>query len=176
MVEDDKTSREDTKLFLESEGFEVVAARNGTEAVQHLADGISVIITDLAMPGMDGMELLRFARAEAPHAPVIMTTGEGSENLAVEALKSGAFHYLTKPVNPAELVSLVRQACEKHQMAHEIAALHQQLHDSFGFGRILGTSDPMRKVFEKIRMVADTRSTVLIEGESGTGKELVARA
>jgi len=176
LVDDDKSSRESTGMFFEAEGFEVVTASSGTEAIGHLTDGIAVIITDLVMPGLDGMEVLRTARDEAPHAPVIMMTGKGSETAAVTALKAGAFHYITKPVNPEDLANLVRQACEKHKLATEIASLHQQLQEKYGFGNIIGTSEPMRHVFEKIRMVADTRSTVLIEGESGTGKELVARA
>ncbi|MHC4444026.1 MAG: sigma-54-dependent transcriptional regulator [Planctomycetota bacterium] len=176
LVDDDPSSRDSTAQFLEGEGFSVIKARNGTEALGYLTEGISVIITDLVMPQVDGMELLRVARSEVPHTPVIMMTGQGSEAIAVEALKAGAFHYLTKPVNPNELLSLVRQAVEKYQMASEIAALHKHLNERYGFSNIIGKSDLMRKVFERIRIVADTRSTVLIEGESGTGKELVARA
>jgi DNA-binding NtrC family response regulator len=96
--------------------------------------------------------------------------------VAVQALQAGAFHYLVKPIDPDELLSLVRQACEKYRMATEITELQQQLQEKYGFANIIGVSDPMRKVFEKVRMVADTRSTVLVEGASGTGKELVARA
>jgi len=176
IVDDDKGNREDTGQFLESEGFDVLMATGGPEALTHFTDGISVIITDLVMPGMDGMDVLHAARDEAPHVQVILVTGQGSEHAAVVALKSGAFHYVTKPVNPGELANLVRQACEKHRMASEIAALHDQLHAKYGFSNIIGTSEPMRRVFERIRMVADVRSTVLIEGETGTGKELVARA
>ena len=176
LVDDDASSRDSTALFLEAEGFSVVKARNGAEALHHLTEGISVVVTDLVMPQLDGMELLRIAREEIPHTPVIMMTGQGSEAAAVKALKGGAFHYLTKPVNPDELLSLVRQAVEKYQMASEIADLHKHLNERYGFSNIIGKCDPMRKVFERIRMVADVRSTVLIEGESGTGKELVARA
>ena len=176
LVDDDTSSRDSTALYLEAEGFPVVKARNGAEALRHLTEGVSVIITDLVMPQVDGMELLRAAREEAPHTPVIMMTGQGSEAVAVEALKAGAFYYLTKPLNPHELLGLIRQAAAKYQMASEIAALHKHLDERYGFSNIIGKSDPMRKVFERIRMVADTRSTVLIEGESGTGKELVARA
>jgi DNA-binding NtrC family response regulator len=176
VVDDDRGNRQATGQFLESEGFEVITVASGGEALAHFAEGISVIITDLVMPGMDGMDVLRAARDDARHAQVILMTGQGSERAAVAALKSGAFHYVTKPVNPDELASLVRQACEKHRMASEIVALHDQLQKKYGFSNIIGTSEPMRRVFEKIRMVADVRSTVLIEGESGTGKELVARA
>jgi DNA-binding NtrC family response regulator len=105
-----------------------------------------------------------------------MITGHGSEEAAVAALKSGAFHYLKKPIHPEELLHLVRQAIERHRMSVEIAVLHQQINQLAGMHGIIGQSKPMRRLFEKIRMVADTRSTVLIEGESGTGKELVARA
>ena len=176
LVEDNRSSRESTRLFLEDAGFEVVEAANGMEALEHLADGVSAVITDLNMPGMDGMDVLRAVREEAPHAPVIVLTGHGSEAAAVEALKSGAFHYITKPANPDELANLLRQACEKSRMTGEIAALHRELTEQYGFANILGKSEPMRRIFEKIRMVADTQSTVVIEGESGTGKELVARA
>ena len=176
LAEDDSASREATALFLEDQGFSVIRTRNGVEALRHLTDGVSLIITDLVMPHADGMEVLRTAREEAPHTPVIMLTGQGSEAAAVEALKAGAFHYLTKPVNPDELGSLVRQALEKYEMATEIAALHEHLSERYGFENIIGRSRAMRKVFEQIRIVSDARSTVLVEGESGTGKELVARA
>lgn len=176
VVDDDRASREATRQFLECEGFNVLTAASGAEAMEYFADGVSVIITDLIMPGMDGMQVLQAARDEAPHAQVILMTGQGSEHAAVSALKSGAFHYVTKPADPEELASLVRQACDKHRMASEIAMLHRQLVAKYGFSNIVGVSEPMRHVFERIRMVADVRSTVLIEGESGTGKELVARA
>jgi len=176
LVEDDRASRESIALFLQRKGFETVTARDGTEALARIAEGVSVIVTDYAMPGLDGLELLRLAREQAAHAPVIMLTGQGNEDLAVAALQAGAFHYLTKPVKPEELVSLVRQASDKHRMAAEIADLHRQLENKYGFANIIGRSDAMRRVFERIRLVADTRSTILIEGRSGTGKELVARA
>jgi DNA-binding NtrC family response regulator len=176
LVEDEPNSREATQLFLEDDGFDIIAVASGRKAIEHFTDGICAIVTDLEMPGMDGIELLRIAREEIPHAPVIVLTGHGSETLAVSALKSGAFHYVTKPANPHELAHLVRQACEKSRLAARIAALHRELQEKYGFANILGTSKAMRRVFETIRMVADTRSTVLIVGESGTGKELVARA
>jgi two-component system response regulator HydG len=103
-------------------------------------------------------------------------TGRGSESAAVEALKAGAFHYLTKPVNPEELASLIRQAVQKFAMATEIAQLHERLNEQHQFRNMIGKTAAMRKVFEQIRMAADTRSNILIQGESGTGKELVARA
>jgi DNA-binding NtrC family response regulator len=176
LVEDDPSTRESTRLLLEDQGYQVLTAEDGEQALRHLNEGIAVIITDLKMRGLDGMQLLHAAREQTPHTPVIMITGHGSEEAAVSALKSGAFHYLKKPIHPEELLHLVHQALERHRMSGEIAALHDQINQLAGMQGIIGQSQPMRKVFEKIRMVADARSTVLIEGESGTGKELVARA
>lgn len=176
LVEDDAGSRETTKSFLERSGFEVLAAEDGARALQRLSEGVAVVVTDLKMPRVDGMQLLKCARQEAPHTPVIILTGQGSEEAAVEALKAGAFHYLTKPVNPQQLRHVVQQALDRFQMATEIAALHQCLSESAMFETIIGASAPMRKVLETISVAADTVSTVLITGQTGTGKELVARA
>jgi two-component system response regulator HydG len=176
LVEDHASSRAATATLLARHGFSVVPVANGQEALAHLADGISVILTDLVMPEMDGAELLRIAREELPHAPVIVLTGHGSEAAAVDALKAGAFYYLTKPVNPQKLLTLLREAVEKSRLTREIAHLHQHLNERSGFGKLIGRSDSMRKVFERIQVAAGAKSTVLIQGESGTGKELVARA
>lgn len=176
LVEDDPSSREATKLVLEESGFEVIAVGDGRAALARIPEGVAVVITDLRMPNVDGLELLRAVRHDSPHTPVLVITGHGSEAAAVEALKAGAFHYLTKPLKPDEFIHHVTEALEKNRMATQIAALHQRLHERADFCNMVGRSEPMRKVFEQIRMVAETRSTVLIEGESGTGKELVARA
>jgi len=176
LAEDNASERAAVADFLQAEGFSVLTARDGEEATHRLKEGVAVLVTDLVMPRVDGLDLVRIAREEAPTTPVIVMTGKGSESEAVTALKAGAFHYLTKPVNPDELASLIRQAARKFAMATEIAALHEQLHEHHRFRDIVGKSASMRKVFEQIRMAADTRSTVLIQGESGTGKELVARA
>jgi two-component system, NtrC family, response regulator AtoC len=148
----------------------------GQEAVRHIHDGVAVIVTDLKMPRTDGLELLRRAKEQTPHAAVILTTAFGTVETAVTALKEGAFDYLTKPVKPDELANKVRQAMSQRAMAAEIASLHVQLNERYGFENLVGKSPAMRAVFEKVRLVADTKSTVLITGESGTGKELVARA
>jgi DNA-binding NtrC family response regulator len=176
LVDDDRLSREAMADWLRSEGFDVLAVADGQAAVQHLHDGIAVIVTDLKMPRTDGLELLRRARGQAPHAAVILITAYGTVETAVAALKEGAFDYLTKPVKPDDLANKVRQAVAQRQMAAEIACLHAQLNQRYGFENLVGKSPAMRAVFEKVRLVADTKSTVLITGESGTGKELVARA
>lgn len=176
LVDDDKLSREAMAEWLESEGFNVLACSDGQAAVQHIHDGVAVIVTDLKMPRTDGLALLRLAKEKAPHAAVILVTGHGTVETAVSALKEGAFDYLTKPVKPEELAHRVRQAVTQRSMAAEIAGLHTQLNERYGFENLIGKSAAMRSVFEKIHLVSDARSTVLITGESGTGKELVARA
>ncbi len=176
LVDDDRLSREAMADWLRSEGFDVIAVADGQAAVQHIHDGVAVLITDLKMPRTDGLELLRLTKEKAPHAAVILVTGYGTVETAVAALKEGAFDYLTKPVKPADLANKVRQAAAQQAMAAEIASLHIQLNERYGFENLIGKSPAMRTIFEKVRLVADTRSTVLITGESGTGKELVARA
>jgi len=176
LVDDDRSSRDATASFLQDVGYDVVTAPDGEQALRRLGDGIAVVVTDLAMPRLDGLGLLAAVRERAPHLPVIMLTGQGSEKLAVQALKNGAFHYLTKPVDPDELLSLVAQACDKFRLAVELAALRSDRAREGGFAGMIGRSPAMQAIFAQIVLVADTRTTVLVQGESGTGKELVARA
>src|ERR1043166_121497 len=176
LVDDDRLSRGAMADWLESEGFDVLAVADGQAALQHIYDGVAVIVTDMKMPRTDGMNLFRRAKEQAPHASVILVTAFGTVESAVAALKEGAFDYLTKPVKPEDLANKVRQAIAQRRMAIEIASLHAQLNDRYGFENLIGKSPAMRALFEKIHLVADTKSTVLITGESGTGKELVARA
>ncbi len=176
LVDDDRASREAMTEWLRSEGFGVVPVANGDEAIGHLHDGVAVIVTDLKMPRTDGLALLRKAKQEVPHAAVIVVSGYGTVDTAVAALKEGAFDFLTKPVKPEELTHRIHMALERRSMATEIARLHAELSQRNGFENIVGSSAAMREVFERIHLVADTRSTVLVLGESGTGKEMVARA
>jgi DNA-binding NtrC family response regulator len=176
LVDDDRLSREAMADWLRSEGFDVIAVADGQAALPHLHDGIAVLVTDLKMPRTDGLQLLRQAKEQAPHMAVILITAYGTVETAVAALKEGAFDYLTKPVKPDDLANKVRQAVAQRAMAAEIASLHAQLNERYGYENIVGNSPAMRAVFEKVRLVADAKSTVLISGESGTGKELIARA
>jgi DNA-binding NtrC family response regulator len=176
LVDDDADSRNALAEWMEREGWEPIAVRDGDEALRHIHEGISVVVTDLKMPRTDGMELLRIAQERAPHAAVIMVSGFGTVETAVEALKQGAFDFLAKPVNLKELGHRIRRALEKRAMAADIAELQRQLRHLLGIDNMIGQSPVMRELFEKIRLVADTNSTVLIVGESGTGKELVARS
>lgn len=176
LVEDEVAIRESTRGFLEHNGLDVCTAANGEDAMRLLNNDITAVITDLRMPKMSGLDLLKHAREIIPNTPVIVLTGQGSEQDAVSALKAGAFHYLTKPINPEHLLDQVKEAVERHQMSVQLTAFHDRVSTEAGFCGMIGRSESMRRVFEHIRMIADTRSTVLIEGESGTGKELVARA
>jgi DNA-binding NtrC family response regulator len=176
LVDDDRLSREAMADWLRSEGFDVIAVADGQAAIQRLHDGVAVLVTDLKMPRMDGLQLLRLTKERAPHIAVILITAYGTVETAVAALKEGAFDYLTKPVRPDELANKVRQAVAQRAMAAEIARLHARLNERYGYENIIGKSPAMRAVFEKVRLVADTKSTVLIAGETGTGKELIARA
>jgi two-component system response regulator HydG len=176
LVEDDKEGCEAMATWLRSEGFDVITAHDGEAAKHHIHDGVAVIVTDLQMPKTDGMAVLRLARDKAPHAAVILITGHGTVNSAVAALKEGAFDYLTKPVKPKELAQCVRTALSERSMAAQIASLHTRINKEHAFENIVGNSPAMRAVFEKIKLAADAKSTVLIIGESGTGKELVVRA
>jgi DNA-binding NtrC family response regulator len=176
LVDDDQASRETLSEWVERQGWEAIAVKDGGEAIQHIHDGVAVVVTDLKMPRTDGMELLRAARQQASHAAVIMVSGVGSVEAAVEALKQGAFDFLTKPVNLKELKHRIERALEKQSMAVEIADLHRQLRERHGIDDMVGQCPAMRELFEKIKLVANTNSTVLVIGESGTGKELVARS
>jgi two-component system response regulator HydG len=162
--------------WLERRGFEVITVEDGEQALKHIHDGVEVIVTDLKMPRIDGMELLRTTKAKCPHAAVIVVSGYASADAAVQAIKEGAHDFLSKPVNLKELSHRVEMALEKQAMAAEIAQLHRQLQERHGVDNMVGESPAMRELFEKIKLVADTNSTVLVVGESGTGKELVARS
>lgn len=176
LVDDDEDSRETLREWVERQGWEAIAVKDGDAALKHIHDGVAVIVTDLKMPRIDGMQLLRAARQQASHAAVIMVSAVGSIEAAVEALKEGAFDFLSKPINLKELKHRLDRALEQRSMAVEIAELHRQLREQHGIDNMVGQCPAMRELFEKIKLVADTNSTVLIIGESGTGKELVARS
>jgi DNA-binding NtrC family response regulator len=176
IVDDEKNAREGLARALQRT-CEIRLAENGTRALEQLADqSVDILLSDVRMPGMDGLTLLQRVLA-MPHPPVcIMLTAYGSIELAVEAMKRGAYDFLTKPINLDRLDILLKRALRTRDVEAENHALHQQLDAKFGLENIVGTSAAMQEVFDTIRQVADTRTTVLIEGESGTGKELVAHA
>ena len=179
VVDDEVGVREFLAVCLSRAGHHVTAAKSGADALRLLNDeelDFDVVVTDLTMPGVPGMEVLRHARALAVRPEVIMITAYATTDTAIEAMKIGAFDYLTKPIKVDELQIVVRRALESRQLTSENRRLREQLKGVHTLDRMIGRSEAMGKVFELVRRVAATRTNVLICGESGTGKELVARA
>lgn len=163
--------------FLGAKGFAVDIAAEGAAGIAALEkDSYGLVLTDLKMPGLGGMEVLNYIITHCPDTLCIILTGHGSIKNAVEAVKAGAYDYLTKPVDLEEILIAVRRAIEFRDLKRENTLLRNQLRKKYKFENIIGDSGPMQKVFETIEKVADTDSTIMILGESGTGKELVARA
>jgi two-component system response regulator AtoC len=177
VVDDEKNILKVVATTLGKESYAVDTARSSEEAIEKFdSDTHDLIITDLKLPGKGGMELLEYVKSKNPQIPVIMITAFGTIENAVEAMKKGAFNYLTKPVNPDELLSVVKEVLEKYDLKRENIALKSELKQKYTFSSIVGKSALMQDVFDTIQVVAKTQSNVLIAGESGTGKELVARA
>ncbi len=179
IVDDEPQQRDILKTILAEEGHEVLAAGSGEEALAAIRGRApDIILTDLKMPGMSGMELLKrvmdMGLAENP--AVLLMTAFGTIDSAVEAVKRGAFDYLTKPLDKDRLLVKVRQAVERQELRKENLYLRDELFDRFSIEGIIGTSEKMHEVIRTVKKVAPTNATVLILGESGTGKELIARA
>jgi nitrogen regulation protein NR(I) len=177
IIDDERSIRVGLKGLLTKEGYEVAAAESGDEALRLLDNQFfALALTDLRMPGMDGLTLLQRIKARRPDTVVMMMTAYGSEKIAVEAMKAGAHDYIVKPFDNDEVKILVRQALEQTALRREVRQLRERLDTAFRFESILGTSPAMQRVFEVMQKVAPTDLTVLITGESGTGKELIANA
>src|SRR5215471_11019511 len=177
IVDDEKGMRLALKALLGREGYEVETAGGGEEAIRCIDQGsFHVVITDLSMNGVSGMQVLEHARRVDPDLAVIMITAYGSEKIAVQAMKLGAVDYLPKPFDNDELRVVVRRVMENVLLRRDHRRLLEQVEGAFGFEQIVGRTPAMARVFETIAKVADTDVTVLIRGESGTGKELVANA
>ncbi|MDH5429236.1 MAG: sigma-54 dependent transcriptional regulator [Nitrospirota bacterium] len=177
VVDDEPEMRQLLQDTLEEEHYRVVVASDGQEALTHMeSEKFLVILTDLRMKGMDGLGLLEQVVQKYPESNLIMMTAFGTVESAVEAMKQGAFDYLTKPVKTDELLVTVKKALRDALLRHEVQQLRQAVGREFAFDQILGKSKPMREIFDLIRRVADSQTNILITGESGTGKELVAKA
>ena len=152
-------------------------ANDGEEALDILRkELIHLVLTDLKMPKMDGVELLKVAKTIRPEVEVILITGYGTVDTAVTAMKDGAFDYIQKPFKPREILKLVRKAMEKQSLVLENRMLQERIKDFQKFEKIVGRSPAMKKVLEIVAQVAPSSATVLIQGESGTGKEVIAQA
>jgi len=177
IVDDDKEMCSTVADFFSREGFDVSCAHSASEALSLLENqDLDVVVTDLRMPGLDGMELLKRIKAQRPDLPVILVTAFGSIEVAIEATKAGAFYFITKPFKLRELHTLVTKACEQRRLILENERLRKQVQGQYDFENIVGRSKAMREIFRLIDLVASSSSNVLITGESGTGKELIARA
>ena len=177
VVDDEFSVRDSLYNWFRKDGYAVTAAENATEALKALQDhAFDVVLLDIKMPGMDGMELQEHICRIDPRIAVIMITAFASVDTAVRALKQGAFDYVTKPIDPDELSHLVLRALEQRRLQEENAQLRETIDEMVSVDEIVGDSPPMQKVLELVEHVAKTDATVLILGESGTGKELIARA
>jgi DNA-binding NtrC family response regulator len=177
IAEDDDLNRNNLTELLTMEGYEVKAVENGKEAMAaFVEDKYDLVITDLKMPEGDGLELLKFVKDMNPDNIVIMMTGFGTVDSAVEAMKYGAFDYITKPMKDDLVKLTVSRALSFASLQEENVTLRDNLREKYDFGKMLGYSECMKTIFDTIEKVAKSDSTVIIYGESGTGKELVARA
>jgi len=176
LVVDDEPSRKGLRELLAKWGYLVDEAADGRAALEKARTFLpSVVVSDLVMPGLDGLGLLRALQDELPFASVIILTGHGSVETAVAALKEGAYDYLTKPLDVPRLRILIQQALDKAQTTREVTLLRRTLKEVWGYGQLVGASPIMREVFGLLELAAPTSAPVLLSGESGTGKELAAR-
>ncbi|HET6440690.1 MAG TPA: sigma-54 dependent transcriptional regulator [Anaeromyxobacter sp.] len=177
VVDDDPASRDLLRRVLATEGHEVVEAADGREALANLSrQPADLVVSDIRMPDLDGVQLLERMRELAPDVPVVLVTAFGDVEGAVEAIRRGAFDYLAKPYDVDGIRLLVRRALTQSSLAAENRALRRQVREKYRLEGIVGRSEPMLQAFKTAARVAQSDATVLIEGESGTGKEQMARA
>jgi two-component system response regulator AtoC len=177
LIDDESHNREALSLLLANAGYRVQSAESGEEALEILQKTpFEIVITDLFLPGVSGIDILKRVKEDSPYTNVILITGNASAETAVEAMKEGAFDYITKPFNFEKLKVQVSKALEKSRLVAENLYLRQQLRGKYKFDNIIGNSLAMQQVFSRMEKIVNTDSTILILGESGTGKELVAKA
>ncbi|HTL30251.1 MAG TPA: response regulator, partial [Tepidisphaeraceae bacterium] len=177
ILDEDRIILQSLSQFLNREGYDVRTTDNPVDAVAQLENGqIELLLADINMPGVQPTEFLRDVRRKFPHVVVVVITGYGSIEGAVEATKIGAFDYLTKPIVDDEIRVVVEKAVRQQSLLFENQTLRQQLDLRFGLENIVGHDYKMLKIFDLVGAVADSRTTVLMTGESGTGKSLLARA
>jgi two-component system response regulator PilR (NtrC family) len=177
VVDDEKSMRELLTIMLEKEGHQVSTAANGDTAVKLIHNKVfDLVLSDIRMRGTSGIDVLEAVKNAHPNTPVVMMTAYASADTAVEAMKKGAYDYISKPFNVEDLQILIKNAVEKKNLSDENSLLKSALKDKYAFNSIIGNSTVMQKVFQLIEKVAQSNATVLISGESGTGKELVAKA
>ncbi|MEK6618884.1 MAG: sigma-54 dependent transcriptional regulator [Nitrospirota bacterium] len=177
IVDDERSMRDVLSIMLKRAGYDVTVASDGEEAIAHIDKELfDLVITDLKMPKAGGLEVLKAVKESSPESVVLIITAYASTESVVEAMKLGAYDYLTKPFQVDEVQLIIRNALEKRRLSTENILLKREMASQSSFAQIIGQSEAMQKVFDVVRKVADTKSNVLISGESGTGKELIARA
>jgi DNA-binding NtrC family response regulator len=177
VVDDEEQMRDLLAKVLERNDYEVSVVSDGAAALASLErEPVDLVLTDVRMPGIDGMEALRAIKELNPEIVVIIMTAFGSIDQAVQAVKDGAYDYINKPFKIDELLLTIQKALEDRRLRQEVTTLRQEVHTRYQFDRLIGKSRPMQEIFTLIEQVAASRSTVMISGKSGTGKELVAKA
>jgi len=177
IVDDEENFRHMLSVILIKEGYEVATASNGGEALQEaLTSPFDQILCDIRMPRMDGLEFLREIQKTGVESTIIVMSAYGTLDIAIEAMKLGAYDYISKPFKPDEIILTLRKAEEREQLRRENQLLRKEVIKEYSFENIVSKNEKMQKIFDVIKKVAQYKSTVLITGESGTGKELVARA
>jgi two-component system response regulator AtoC len=177
IIDDEENFRHMLSVILKKEKYEVDTAANGEEGLQKIvAEDFDQILCDIRMPGMDGLDVLKEGQKRGIHASVIMMSAYGSIDTAIEAMKLGAYDYISKPFKPDEIILTLRKAEERERLRKENEFLRKEVKKEYSFENIVSKNEKMQKMFEVIKKVAQYKSTILITGESGTGKELVARA
>lgn len=177
IVDDEQSMLDFLTLMLQKEGYDIITANNGAKAKELIKkEKLDLIISDIKMPDIDGIELLKFIKEVNPEATVILITAYASTKTAIQALKLGAYDYISKPFDIDELKIIIEKALEKKRLTEEVSYLKRELAEKHSFANIIGKSKKMKELFQTIEKVAPSNATVLIAGESGTGKELVAQA
>ena len=177
LVDDDESFRRVQEYQLDSAGYQVTSVADGEAALEAFREGLhDLVVTDVRMPGLDGLELLARVRAISPDTPVVMITAQATIETAVEAMKQGAFEFLTKPFPGEKLRLTLERAREFARLQRENRELRREVEGRFSFENLIGSTPPMKALFDSMELAAPAASTVLIFGETGTGKELVARA
>ncbi|HEX9291521.1 MAG TPA: sigma-54 dependent transcriptional regulator [Anaeromyxobacteraceae bacterium] len=177
IADDEESMRHLLSVFLRDHGYEVRAVANGEEALKELsARDYDLVLSDVRMPRMDGIALLREVQRLHPELTFIVMSAYGTHDTAIEAMKAGAYDYVSKPFKPDEVLLVLNKAEERERLARENRRLRTELAAEYRFDNLVGASEPMRDVLRQVRKVAPIKTTVLLSGESGTGKELVARA
>jgi len=177
VVDDELSMRELLEYMLEKEGYRVICAANGKEALSRIEkDRYDLMLCDIRLGDMTGLDVLKASKKKNPHVTVIMISAFATTETAVEAMNQGAFDYVPKPFQNEELLRAIANALERKTLEREKRVIEDELKDSVHFGKIVGNSARMQHIYEMIRQVARTRTSVLITGESGTGKELIAKA